>query len=147
MRKTRTVTYSVVFDFSYRVCEQQDDRQKKVYLDRDIYNDEVPETRVRIDCFVPPEVRDSSSSFVYELEYFDNVENRMIYMSPFEVKEGFKRVSFMFDSSDMSLYERPYMKSFRLNVYKMSLTGERVKFRESDKFILDFHFGGNSNVD
>lgn len=147
MGKIRTVTYSVAFNFFYEVCEQQDDRQEKVYLDRDIYNDEIPETRIRIVCFVPPEVRDGSSSFVYELEYFDNVENRMVCLSPFEVKEGFKRVSFMFDSSNKAVYERPYRESFRLNVYQMSLTGERIKIRESNKFSLDFHFGGNSNVD
>lgn len=147
MRRSQTVTYSVVFDFSYKVCEQQDDRKEKVYLDSDIYNDEVPETKVRIDCFVPPEIRDSSSSFVYELEYFDNVENRIVYLSPFEVKEGFKRVSFMFNDSDRALYERPFSKIFRLLVYKMSLTGEREIIKRSDKFLLDFHFGGNTNVD
>lgn len=146
MRKSQTVTYSVVFDFSYKVCEQQDDRQEKRYLDTDIYNDEVPETKIRIDCFVPPEIRDSSFAFVYELEYFDNVENRMIYLSPFEVKEGFKRVSFMFDDSDRALYERPFSKTFRLLVYKMSLTGERELIRKSNSFLLDFHFGGNTNV-
>lgn len=147
MRRSQTVTYSVVFDFSYKVCEQQDDRQEKRYLDTDIYNDEVPETKIRIDCFVPPEIRDSSFSFVYELEYFDNVENRMIYLSPFEVKEGFKRVSFMLDDSDKALYERPFSKTFRLLVYKLSLTGERELIRKSNRFLLDFHFGGNTNVD
>lgn len=147
MRKSQTITYSVVFDFSYKVCEQQDDRQEKRYLDTDIYNDEVPETKIRIDCFVPPEIRDSSFAFIYELEYFDNVENRMIYLSPFEVKEGFKRVSFMFDDSDRALYERPFSKTFRLLVHKMSLTGERELIRKSNRFLLDFHFGGNTNVD
>lgn len=147
MGRSQIVTYSVVFDFSYKVCEKQDDRKEKVYLDTDIYNDKVPETKIRLDCFVPPEIRGNSSSFVYELEYFDNVENRMVYLSPFEVKEGFKRVSFMFDNSDRVIYERPYSKIFRLLVYKMSLTGERELIRESNKFLLDFYFGGNTNVD
>lgn len=146
-RSQRIVTYSVVFNFSYKVCEQQDDRKEKVYLDTDIYNDRIPETKVRIDCFVPPEIRDSSSSYVYELEYFDNIENRMIYLSPFEVKEGFKRVSFLFDDSDKAVYERPFSKIFRLLVYKQSLVGDRELIRESNKFLLDFHFGGNTNVD
>lgn len=140
MRRPTSIvtTYSVVFDFLYRVSEQQDDRKKKLFLDKDLYNDFVPETKIRIDCFVPPELNIGEYKLEYELTYFDRVENRMVFLHPFEIKEGFKRVSFWFDSSDKAVYEKPFSQIFQLLVYKVFHIGERELFRESNRFLLEF---------